>query len=97
PRPPLLPYTTLFRSSVRTEAAPFEPVTAVESAAGDHTLGAVPLTPSQFRLILALAEPTLRRSGTGLSELPTNAAVARRLGWSARSEEHTSELQSREN
>lgn len=48
----------------------------------DATLGAVELTPSQFRLILALAEETLRRPGTGASEIPTNARVAKRLGWS---------------
>ncbi|MFZ2503411.1 MAG: hypothetical protein WAW88_12135, partial [Nocardioides sp.] len=46
-------------------------------------LGHVELTPSQFRLMLALAENTLRRAGTGQSDIPTNAAAATRLGWSA--------------
>ena len=49
---------------------------------GEATLGAVDLTPSQFKLILALAEDTLRRVGTGVSDLPTNAKTAERLGWS---------------
>jgi hypothetical protein len=40
------------------------------------------LTPSQKLLILALAEPVLRREGTGMSELPSSAAAAQRLGWS---------------
>ena len=35
----------------------------------------------QFRLILALAEPTLRRAGSGSSAIPSNAAAARRLDW----------------
>lgn len=49
---------------------------------GESTIGAVPLTPSQKILIVALAEPMLRREGTGMSELPTSAAAAQRLGWS---------------
>ena len=32
--------------------------------------------------VKALAEPVLRREGTGMSELPTSAAAAHRLGWS---------------
>ncbi|MXG90889.1 hypothetical protein [Nocardioides flavescens] len=53
-----------------------------EEAAGDATLGAVDLTPSQLLLLVALAEGVLRRTGTGAIELPTNAAAASRLGWS---------------
>jgi hypothetical protein len=49
---------------------------------GTATLGQVPLTSKQLLLILALAEPTLRRSGTGTSVLPTNVEAATRLGWS---------------
>ncbi|AWB93356.1 hypothetical protein [Aeromicrobium chenweiae] len=54
------------------------PSTPEES--GDATLGAVELTPSQLRLVLALAEPVLRRRGAGPGEVPTNAAAAERLG-----------------
>lgn len=74
---------TTYEIEVRAEVSVFSSVPAEDEGMGDYTLGAVPLTPSQFRLILALAEHTLRRSGTGLSDLPTNAAAARRLGWSA--------------
>lgn len=48
---------------------------------GSLTLGAVALTSSQLLLIVALAEPRLRRVGSGPSELPTNVAAAARLGW----------------
>ncbi|WP_407358630.1 hypothetical protein LTA6_000697 [Microbacterium sp. LTA6] len=48
---------------------------------GASTIGAVPLTLSQRLLILALAEPQLRRDGTGMSEIPTSAKAAERLGW----------------
>lgn len=53
-----------------------------DASRAEATLGAVELTPSQFRLVLALAEQTLRRPGTGSSEIPTNVRVAERLGWS---------------
>lgn len=48
---------------------------------GQSTIGDVPLTHSQRVMILALAEPVLRREGTGMSELPTSAQAAERLGW----------------
>lgn len=48
---------------------------------GASTIGDVPLTLSQKLLILALAEPQLRRDGTGMSEIPTSAKAAERLGW----------------
>jgi len=48
---------------------------------GLSTIGEVPLTHSQKVMILALAEPVLRREGTGMSELPTSAQAAKRLGW----------------
>ena len=41
------------------------------------------LTSSQFRLLVALGENTLRRAGAGSSDIPTNAAAAKRLNWSA--------------
>lgn len=74
---------TTYEFTARTPVAGFESVREQRSDSGEFTLGAVALTPSQFRLILALAENTLRRAGTGLSDLPTNAAAARRLGWSS--------------
>lgn len=52
-----------------------------EVTSGDSTIGDVPLTESQRLLILALAEPQLLRDGTGMSEIPTSARAAARLGW----------------
>jgi hypothetical protein len=48
---------------------------------GLSTIGDVPLTHSQRVMILALAEPLLRREGTGMGELPTSAQAAERIGW----------------
>ena len=46
---------------------------------GETTVGQVSLTPSQHLLILSLAEPWLRRTGTGPVDLPRNADAAARL------------------
>ncbi|SPT52954.1 Uncharacterised protein [Actinomyces bovis] len=48
----------------------------------ETTIGAVNLTASQHLLILALAEPWLRRVGSGPVDLPRNVDAAARLGWS---------------
>lgn len=48
---------------------------------GDSTIGDMPLTSSQRALIVALAEPMLRRDGTGSSAVPATADAAARLGW----------------
>src|SRR6218665_1743942 len=50
---------------------------------GQSTIGHVPLTVSQKLLILALAEPALKREGTGMSEIPSSAQAAQRLGWTS--------------
>src|SRR5690606_41588250 len=88
PRSPLLPYTTLFRSSLRIAAfsRPF---------ASDASYGAITTRPgtlayhgAKFWLCCAatrLAAPFGPRNTIGM-----------RI-WPPRSEEHTSELQSREN
>lgn len=53
------------------------------AADGTVTLGRVTLTPDQRLLVLAVAEPALRRSaGSRGVELPSSAAAAARLGWS---------------
>lgn len=49
--------------------------------AADTTIGQVCLTPSQRLVIVALAEPRLRRAGSGATELPRNKDAAARLGW----------------
>ncbi|WP_407345763.1 hypothetical protein [Pengzhenrongella phosphoraccumulans] len=48
---------------------------------GATTIGAVAFTTSQRQLIVSLAEPMLRREGTGISEIPSSADAAERLGW----------------
>lgn len=75
---------TTYEIGVLSEGATFEqtadPFTEITTG---QTLGHVNLTSSQFRLLLALSESTLRRAGTGASDIPSNAAAAQRLGWSA--------------
>ncbi|GAA1442523.1 hypothetical protein GCM10009641_57310 [Mycobacterium cookii] len=73
---------TTYEIDVRAEVPVFESVSHGGDSDSDATLGAVDLTPTQFQLVLALAEQTLRRAGTGLADLPTNATAAQRLGWS---------------
>lgn len=51
------------------------------TVAGEDTVMPVGLTPLQRVLIVALAEPMLRREGVSVSELPSSAAAAERLGW----------------
>lgn len=49
---------------------------------GETTVGEVTMTPDQLLLIVALAEPTLRREGSVGAILPTTNQAATRLGWS---------------
>jgi hypothetical protein len=50
---------------------------------GQTTLGITGLTPDQHLLILALAEPMLRRDGRASVTVPSLAEVAARLGWTS--------------
>jgi hypothetical protein len=52
-----------------------------DEADSNTTLAPPVLTDSQFLLILALAEPLLRRGGRGRTEIPSSAEAAKRLGW----------------
>lgn len=72
---------TTYELSIRTAQPTFSETLPALPGDGDSTIGAVPLTVSQKLLIVALAEPVLRREGTGMSELPSSAAAAARLGW----------------
>jgi hypothetical protein len=51
-------------------------------ADGSTTMGRTTLNLEQRLLVLALAEPALRRGGSGASSLPPSSAAAARLGWS---------------
>ncbi len=59
----------------------FSPTEVATGAAGETTIGPVMLTMSQKVLIVALAEPMLRREGTGTSAIPSSKQAAARLGW----------------
>lgn len=84
------PATTLvFSAGPTTYEVDFEvsnlevPEVAADSAESDATatMGAVVLTETQKLLIVALAEPLLRRQGEALSAIPSSADAAARLGW----------------
>lgn len=62
-------------------AEPMFSETRPTSSSGSTTIGDVSLTATQHLLILALAEPMLRKDGSGMGDLPTSAAAAQRLGW----------------
>jgi hypothetical protein len=72
---------TTYELRIFSDAPKFE---ETHGSVGDHgitTLGTVSLTPSQHLLLVALAEPMLRREGAGMSSIPTSAQAAARLGW----------------
>ena len=50
-------------------------------ATGKTTIGVTPMTRSQLLLVLALAEPVLKRAGTGAAEIPSSSSADARLGW----------------
>ncbi len=52
-----------------------------EHEGGDTTIGRVTMTPDQLRLVLALAEPALRRTGRAGAAMPSSSEAATRLGW----------------
>lgn len=66
---------------IETTAPPFRPVSVRPGGEGGTTNGSVVLTTAQRALIVALAEPLLQREGAQVSEIPSSAAAARRLGW----------------
>ncbi|MFB2598750.1 hypothetical protein ACEXQE_13230 [Herbiconiux sp. P17] len=72
---------TSYEFTIHTSTPTFVDSSPVPSSSGATTVGAVSFTPSQKLLILSLAEPMLRREGTGTSEIPSSAAAADRLGW----------------
>ncbi len=53
----------------------------ISASLGHTTVGVLSFTESQKLLMVALAEPVLLRDGSGMSEVPTNAKAAERLGW----------------
>lgn len=74
------PFT--YELSLHTEQAPYEVSRQVEmSMSGETTVMPASFTPLQKQLIVALAEPMLRREGVSMNELPSSSDAAKRLGW----------------
>src|SRR5207302_4353776 len=91
PAPPLFPYTTLFRSGDGTGGSSVG-ARATTTGSNNRVLPTVSSAVRRVRLTTAeLASVTLSRND------PVSAAATSRGGCGCRSEEHTSELQSREN
>lgn len=72
---------TTYEFTVTSDAVPYQLSRPDPGVGGDPTLGPVTLTPAQKQIIVALAEPLLRREGEGISAIPTSKAAAARLGW----------------
>lgn len=72
---------TTYELQLRAEEPAFTSLPVTTDDSGESTIGDTPLTTSQRALIVALAEPVLRREGTGSSAVPATADAAARLGW----------------
>lgn len=72
---------TTYEFSVHLKTPSFTAHSRQDDSAGSTTIGPVIFTESQKALIVALAEPMLRRDGTGFSAIPSSAQAAARLGW----------------
>jgi hypothetical protein len=72
---------TTYEFDVHLKTPAFRQESRSGDSAGDTTIGPVRFTDAQRALIVALAEPMLRREGTGFSAIPSSAEAARRLGW----------------
>lgn len=72
---------TTYEFSIHLTTPAFRQEWSADDGDGQTTIGPVLLTDSQRALIVALAEPMLRRDGTGLSSIPSSSKAAERLGW----------------
>lgn len=72
---------TTYEFTIENPDADFANLGVRDSSNGQTTVGEVTFTQSQFLLILALAEPWLRRVGNGSVEIPPSSQAAKRLGW----------------
>ncbi|MFC7402981.1 hypothetical protein [Citricoccus sp. GCM10030269] len=72
---------TTYEFSAHLKSPSFMQQSNGQDAVGETTIGPVVFTPSQKALIVALAEPILRRGGTGFSTVPSSSNAAKRLGW----------------
>jgi hypothetical protein len=72
---------TTYELSNLARSPQFEVSEVTADPGGETTVGSVTFTVSQKQLILALAEPMLRREGTSVSSVPSTQQAAARLGW----------------
>lgn len=72
---------TTYEFSVHLKSPSFKAQSQGTDPTGSTTIGPVVFTDSQKALIVALAEPMLRRDGTGFSAIPSSVQAAKRLGW----------------
>ena len=73
---------TTYELRLRVPCPAYEPTVDVSRGAdSETTIGRITLTAGQRLLILAIAEPWLRRAGAGPVDLPRNVDAAARLGW----------------
>lgn len=72
---------TAYEFDIHLESSPYREISVAAEAVGATTVGEMQWTTSQLQLIVALAEPLLRRTGSGLAEIPSSVEAARRLGW----------------
>ena len=73
--------STSYELLLQLGTAPYEPLHRAAAAGGDTTIAPTDFTVSQKLAVLALAEPLLRRVGTGASKVPSAVEAASRLGW----------------
>ena len=73
--------TTSYEVELTGSGAVYEVAPHRIEGGGETTIGNVAFTESQLLAVLALAEPLLRRVGTGAAEVPASNQAAHRLGW----------------
>src|SRR5690606_40442036 len=94
PQPTLLPYTTLFRSAASVVVTE----TPKESAAARLAPAtAMVHVPSAATAPVSTVSPTVNVTSSPAVNSPVTVPVTSTVSPASRSEEHTSELQSREN
>ena len=76
---------TLYELIVTVDAVGYEPQKVLnQRSSGNTTITPGRFTQSQMLAMLALAEPVLRRSGSGAGEIPSTQQAAARLGWTTK-------------
>ncbi len=72
---------TSYEIELVVPSAGYDAIEEHDEGSGLLTIMPGKFTESQLLAVLALAEPVLRREGTGAGEIPSTQAAASRLGW----------------